>query len=81
MTGASIEVIVAGNKSAHPLPLHLPLFEMLQKTRNNSAKHAHGTTVCITLALEPQSVCLTLQDDDVGMTTQQAHNPETRGLL
>ena len=69
VTGASTEVILAGNKSIHPLPFQLPLFRVLQKTRSNSAKHAYGTNVCIMMFLEPQLVCLTVQDDDVGITT------------
>ncbi len=81
ISSVKTEVVLPDEEAAIPMPLHIPLFRMLQETLNNVAKHARATSVRITLTPMEQVVCMTVQDDGIGMTTERARNQTTHGLL
>lgn len=57
------------------------VFRLLQETLTNVARHAAATTVWVTLRLTAQALCLTVQDNGRGLSTQALSNPHAFGIL
>ena len=77
-----IRVIVTAK---HPLPRLQPeaemaLFRVSQEALTNVQRHANATIVRVTLAVDADSVSLTIADDGCGFDTESAMDHRTRGL-
>jgi len=58
----------------------MALFRIGQEALVNVLKHAKATTVRLTLAVDAESVSLTIADDGCGFDAQSAMDDRTRGL-
>ena len=57
-----------------PEPLKVVIFRIIQETFNNIAKHAMADTVSLELALQGESVVLSIQDNGIGITPTGAQS-------
>jgi signal transduction histidine kinase len=56
-----------------PIPVRLAscLYRIAQESLGNVASHAKATQVCIELSVRPDSICLTVRDNGVGMVCEE----------
>jgi PAS domain S-box-containing protein len=66
-----------------PLTLErsMALFRILQETLTNVARHAHATSVQVTLVRDGGDVCLRVRDDGNGVTDAEIAAPGSLGIL
>ncbi|HEX2997244.1 MAG TPA: PAS domain S-box protein [Anaerolineales bacterium] len=80
----NIEVLL--EKSVHPIPrlgasLEMTFLRIAQEALMNIAKHAHAKHVNLSLRQVEQLICLTIQDDGIGIESwQDANRPGSHGL-
>jgi PAS domain S-box-containing protein len=72
-------------EAPQPLPrlrqdVEMALFRISQEALTNVLKHAQAGTVRLTLAVDAQSVSLTIADDGCGFDAESAMDHRTRGL-
>ncbi len=73
-------------KPGRPIPrlgpsVEMTLLRIAQEALMNIAKHAHAEHVTLSLRQEEESVCLTIQDDGIGIGSwQDAIRPGSHGL-
>jgi signal transduction histidine kinase len=64
-----------------PETVSIALYRIAQESLNNASKYARASKVRMTLSLEPQRVCMAVEDNGVGMAEQDAEQPKRHGLL
>lgn len=81
--GADLTTEVHVDLEARQLPAHVEtaLYRIVQETLQNVAKHAHASTVEITLSWRDGSVRLTVRDNGVGFDAQGPARPMSFGLI
>jgi len=61
--------------------LALALFRIVQESLNNIAKYAGARTVRIALDAEADWLCLTIEDDGVGIAPEVLEKPRSHGII
>jgi len=80
-TGLSCELV------AHNHDLHVSdrcattLFRILQESLTNVSRHARATKVRVELAVDPESISMTISDNGIGLTTAGGQKPGSFGLV
>ncbi|WP_425147450.1 GAF domain-containing protein [Deinococcus sp.] len=70
-----------GSERRLPAATELTLFRMVQEGLGNTDKHARAASAAIRVAFGPESVTVTLSDDGVGFSPQQARAQAQAGHL
>lgn len=71
---------IIGNCASLPEPVTVTLFRVTQECLTNIAKHSEATTAQVTLAINAESVTLTIRDDGIARALPFAEN-QGIGLL
>jgi signal transduction histidine kinase len=80
-TGLSCELV------AHNRDLHVSdrcattLFRILQESLTNVSRHARATKVRVELAVDPESISMTVSDNGIGLTSAGGQKPGSFGLV
>jgi signal transduction histidine kinase len=80
-TGIACEVV------SHNHELHLSdrcattLFRILQESLTNVSRHARATKVRVELAVDPESIAMTISDNGIGLTKAGGQKPGSFGLV
>jgi signal transduction histidine kinase len=80
------EIEVKFEKPDQPIPRLFPGIEMTflriaQESLMNIARHAQATQVNLSLRREEEQICMTIQDNGIGITSwQDANRPGSHGL-
>ena len=80
-TGLSCELV------AHNHDLHVSdrcattLFRILQESLTNVSRHARATKVRVELAVDPESISMTVSDNGIGLTSAGGQKPGSFGLV
>ena len=61
--------------------LSTSLFRVFQESLTNVARHAKATEIKITLQFESEDLVMTIQDNGIGIDSDQLHNSDSLGLL
>ena len=57
------------------------LFRILQESLTNVSRHARATKVRVELAVDPESISMTVSDDGIGLTKAGGQKPGSFGLV
>jgi signal transduction histidine kinase len=57
------------------------LFRILQESLTNVSRHAHATQVRVELAVDPESISMTISDNGIGLTKASGQKPGSFGLV
>lgn len=57
------------------------LFRILQESLTNVSRHAHATHVRVELAVDPESISMTVSDNGIGLTKAGGQKPGSFGLV
>ena len=80
-TGLSCELV------SHNHDLHVSdrcattLFRILQESLTNVSRHARATKVRVELAVDPESISMTVSDNGIGLTSAGGQKPGSFGLV
>jgi signal transduction histidine kinase len=73
-------------KPATPLPrlgpsIEMTLLRIAQEALMNIARHAQATHVSLSVKQEPDTICMTIQDNGIGIQSwQEANRPGSHGM-
>ncbi len=66
-------------------PLHaeaaLTLFRITQESLTNAAKHAHASSVRVSLGMTAKEIVLHIEDDGTGVAPERLQHPSSHGIL
>src|SRR5690606_19025731 len=57
------------------------LFRILQESLTNVSRHARATKVRVELAVDPESISMTVSDNGIGLTKAGGQKPGSFGLV
>jgi two-component system sensor histidine kinase DegS len=55
-----------------PIEMEVPIFRVAQEAITNAVQHGHATQVRVTIALRPEGIVLTVEDNGSGFDVEQA---------
>ncbi|SAK49137.1 sensory box histidine kinase/response regulator [Caballeronia hypogeia] len=61
--------------------IEIALFRVAQETLTNAAKYAHASRIRVALALDDETVSLSIADDGIGIRPQDLKRTQTHGLV
>ena len=80
-TGLACELV----SHNHDLPMSdrcaTTLFRILQESLTNVSRHAHATAVRVELAVDPDSIAMTVSDNGIGLVQTGGQKPGSFGLV
>jgi signal transduction histidine kinase len=80
-TGLSCELVSHNNDLHVSDRCATTLFRILQESLTNVSRHARATKVRVELAVDPESISMTISDNGIGLTTAGAPKPGSFGLV
>ncbi len=81
VTGLDCEALIEGDIDAAGPMQAIAVFRIVQESLNNIAKYARAGQVTVHLAREGNQLVLEVQDDGVGIDTEELAKPKSHGLL
>ncbi|MDR5812907.1 sensor histidine kinase [Caballeronia sp. LZ033] len=79
--GWSLELALPGEDVKLGEAVEIALFRVAQESLTNAAKYAHASGIRVALALDEETVSLTIRDDGIGIRPQDLKRTQTHGLV
>jgi PAS domain S-box-containing protein len=80
-SGVRVSLECSPSLPALPQDLALALFRIVQESLTNVARYANAAQVCITLEVLAEGLCLTIEDDGVGIAPEVLEKPRSHGII
>ena len=80
-TGIAGSLTVESNNITVRKDISIALFRIFQEVLINVARHAKASSVKVKLKWETDNLLITIQDDGVGITSEQIQDPKSFGLV
>lgn len=79
--GWSLELALPGEDVKLGEAVEIALFRVAQESLTNAAKYAHASGIRVALALDEETVSLSIGDDGIGIRPQDLKRTQTHGLV